>query len=51
MKLNVHRVAMVQAPAIVNCSLSKHGDWKLLLELAGDVQHLVRLGPDIRDVR
>src|SRR5689334_23371836 len=32
MKLNVHCVVMVQAPAIVNCTLSKDCDWKLLVE-------------------
>src|SRR5690349_17373024 len=32
MKLNIHRVVMVQSPAIVNWSLSEHRDGKLLLE-------------------
>src|ERR1041384_1737958 len=35
MKLDIHCVAMVQAPAIVNCSLPKDCDWKLLVEGVG----------------
>ena len=30
MKRNIHCVAMVQAPAIVNGALTKHGDWQFL---------------------
>src|SRR5437868_2255651 len=32
MELNIHRVVMVQTPAIVNCSLPKHRDWQWLVE-------------------
>ena len=32
MKLYVHRVAMIQTPAIVNRALPKDGDGKLFLE-------------------
>ena len=32
MKLDIHGVAMVQSPAVVNCSLPKHCDRKLLVE-------------------